>query len=110
MHTLKPTLFIRHHRALRAAFHHRQVWLCTQDFSRLMGYHLSPRHLDKLDDDQHITARLELDGRFEEQAMISESGAYALLVHHSIPENRALRYWLTHEVVAEMQRQGVLQA
>lgn len=32
--------------------------------------------------------------------MISESGAYTLLAHHHIPENRNLRYWLPHEVVA----------
>ncbi|MBD8826099.1 hypothetical protein [Pseudomonas sp. CFBP 13602] len=32
--------------------------------------------------------------------MISESGAYALLAQHCIPENRSLWRWLTHEVIA----------
>ncbi len=31
--------------------------------------------------------------------MISESGVYALMIHHHIPENQSLRQWLTHEVV-----------
>ena len=31
--------------------------------------------------------------------MVSESGMYALLVHHFIPENRHLRQWLSNEVV-----------
>ncbi|WP_258197875.1 hypothetical protein [Pseudomonas capeferrum] len=31
--------------------------------------------------------------------MVSESGAYTLLAHHHIPENRHLCWWLAHEVV-----------
>jgi prophage antirepressor-like protein len=102
MHILQPTLFTRHHRALRAVVHNRQIWFCAQDLGRLMGVHLSPRILEKLDDDQRVDACLEHAGRREEKALISESGAYTMLVHHNIPENRALRYWLTHEVVAAM--------
>ena len=34
--------------------------------------------------------------------MLSESGAYALLLYHYHPENRNLRQWLTHEVVPAM--------
>lgn len=31
--------------------------------------------------------------------MVSESGMYALLIHHFVPENRNLRQWLSNEVV-----------
>jgi prophage antirepressor-like protein len=31
--------------------------------------------------------------------MVSESGLFALLVHHVVPENRYLRQWLSHEVI-----------
>jgi prophage antirepressor-like protein len=31
--------------------------------------------------------------------MVSESGIYAILVHHCHAENRELRRWVTHEVV-----------
>lgn len=34
--------------------------------------------------------------------MISESGVYVLLVHHHHPEQRSLRQWITHEVVAAL--------
>lgn len=37
--------------------------------------------------------------------MISESGVLALLVHHYVPENRALRQWLTHEVLTTLHDQ-----
>jgi prophage antirepressor-like protein len=40
-----------------------------------------------------------IHGNIENTLLISESGVYALLVYHYCPEYRALREWLTHEVV-----------
>ena len=54
----------------------------------------------KLDPDQYRTVQLLRYGRYQETTMVSESGAYTLLAHHHVPENRHLRWWLTHEVVA----------
>lgn len=41
-------------------------------------------------------------GEYRDTVMISESGAYTVLAHHYIPENRSLRQWLTYEVIAVM--------
>lgn len=54
----------------------------------------------KLDTDQHRSLLLLRNGQYQQTTMVSESGAYTLLAHHPIPENRHLRWWLTHEVVA----------
>lgn len=40
-----------------------------------------------------------LHGSIDNTLLISESGVYALLVYHYCPEHRALREWLTHDVV-----------
>jgi prophage antirepressor-like protein len=40
-----------------------------------------------------------IHGSIENTLLISESGVYALLVYHYCPEYRALREWLTHDVV-----------
>ena len=42
---------------------------------------------------------VEVYGASKERLMVSESGAYALLIYHYCPENRLLREWLTHQVV-----------
>jgi prophage antirepressor-like protein len=34
-----------------------------------------------------------------DELMLSESGVYAMLIHHYHPENRSLRHWITNEVV-----------
>ncbi|WP_230388421.1 hypothetical protein [Pseudomonas putida] len=54
----------------------------------------------KLDPDQYRTVQLRRYGKYQETTMVSESGAYTLLAHHHVPENRHLRWWLTHKVVA----------
>ncbi|MBN6713068.1 Bro-N domain-containing protein [Pseudomonas capsici] len=95
----EATLFVRHHRMLRAIHSEAQAWFCLADLARLMGQTLGERSALKLDADQRRIVWLQANGKWQKQLMVSESGAFALLVHHYVPENRALRQWLTHEVL-----------
>ncbi|MCV4340613.1 BRO-N domain-containing protein [Pseudomonas capsici] len=95
----EPTIFIRHHRMLRAVMLDAQVWFPLQDLARLMGKQLDERATLKLDIDQRRTVWLLTHGNWEKCLMISESGVFAMLVHHYVPENRALRRWLAQEVL-----------
>ncbi|RMQ44552.1 hypothetical protein ALQ04_01780 [Pseudomonas cichorii] len=97
--SFEATLFFRHHRMLRAIFTEAQAWFCLADLARLMGQTLGERSVLKLDADQRRMVWLQANGNWQKQLMVSESGAFALLVHHYVPENRALRQWLTHEVL-----------
>ncbi|WP_017475904.1 Bro-N domain-containing protein [Pseudomonas sp. PAMC 26793] len=94
-----PTVFIRQNLSLHALLLENQPWFCARDLGRLMGWYLDERTTRKLDEDQRKTIKLLFHGQPEEMLMISESGAYALLVYHYTPGNRLLRSWLTHEVV-----------
>ncbi|MBX8525396.1 Bro-N domain-containing protein [Pseudomonas cichorii] len=95
----EPTIFIRHHRMLRAVMLDAQVWFPLQDLARLMGKQLDERATLKLDIVQRRTVWLLTHGNWEKCLMISESGVFAMLVHHYVPENRALRRWLAQEVL-----------
>ena len=64
-----------------------------------MGYPLNERFTLKLDPDQRRNVFLRKDGEVVDCAIVSESGLYALLVHHFVPENRNLRQWLSHEMI-----------
>ena len=94
-----PTVFTRHNRFLHAFIQDHQAWFCVQDLGRLMGQPLNERLIQKLDPDQRRSVCLLKDGKVVDALMVSESGMYALLVHHFIPENRHLRQWLSNEVV-----------
>ncbi|RMQ79669.1 hypothetical protein ALP99_04915, partial [Pseudomonas syringae pv. tomato] len=99
------TLFLRHSRMLRAIFTDAQAWFCLADLARLMGKALDQRATLKLDADQRREVWLQANGECQRQLMISESGTLALLVHHYVPESRALRQWLTHEVLTVLHDQ-----
>jgi len=95
----EPTRFTRHNRFIHALILESQAWFSVIDLGRLMGRPLDERLTRKLDSDQRRVLRLNYHGQVRETLMVSESGVYALMVHHHIPENQSLRQWLTHEVV-----------
>ncbi|MCY1394350.1 hypothetical protein D9M71_92670 [compost metagenome] len=97
-----PKVFTRHNRFLHAFMQNNQAWFCAQDLGRLMGKPLNERLTLKLDPDQRRSVCLLKDGKTVETLMVSESGMYALLVHHFVPENRNLRQWLSNEVIPMM--------
>jgi len=95
----EPTRFTRHNRFIHALILESQAWFSVTDLGRLMGRPLDERLTRKLDSDQRRVLSLNYHGKIQETLMVSESGVYALMVHHHIPENQSLRQWLTHEVV-----------
>ncbi|MHA6193529.1 BRO-N domain-containing protein [Pseudomonas wadenswilerensis] len=96
----EPTLFSRNNRPLHTLWLESQAWFCAHELGRMMGRHLDSRRIRRLDQDQQRSVLLLRYGHYVETLMVSESGAYALLAQQYVPENRHLRHWLTHEVVA----------
>lgn len=99
---LESRIFVRHRLQLRVVWARDQLWCCARDLGRLMGRSLGQRSLNKLDADQHQELAIRSHGSVQNTLMLSESGAYALLLYHYHPENRSLRQWLTHEVLPAM--------
>lgn len=96
---LTPSIFTRHKLPLHALLIQNQPWFCARDLGRLLHIYLNERILRKLDSDQHQTRKTLIHNQIENTLLISESGVYALLVYHYCPEYRALREWLTHQVI-----------
>ena len=96
---LNSRIFVRHRLQLRVVWLGDQMWCCARDLGRLMGRTLGRKGLAKLDADQHQELPIRSHGAVQDTLMLSESGAYAMLLYHYHPENRHLRQWLTHEVV-----------
>ena len=96
---LTPHIFTRHKLHLHALLLQNQPWFSARDLGRLLRIHLNDRQLRKLDPDQYQTTQTLIYGHIENTLLISESGVYAMLVYHYCPVYRALREWLTHQVV-----------
>jgi prophage antirepressor-like protein len=100
------TVFTRHNIHLHALLLENQPWFCARELGRLMGFNLGDRVVSKLDEDQRRTLLISYYGQPEQRLMLSESGAYALLIYHYAPGNRLLREWLTHQVVPVLRDAG----
>jgi len=96
---LIPHVFTRHKLHLHALLLENQPWFSARDLGRFLRLHLDDRAVRKLDPDQRQSAQMLIHGSIENTLLISESGIYALLIYHYCPEYRALREWLTHDVV-----------
>ena len=96
---LSPHVFTRHKLHLHALLLQNQPWFSARDLGRFLRLYLDDRAVRKLDPDQRQSARMLIHGSIENTLLISESGVYALLIYHYCPEHRALREWLTHDVV-----------
>lgn len=103
----QPTLFYRHNRPLHALLLENQPWFCARDLGRLIGWPLNERTVRKLDADQHRVMTLDYPSGAASELMVSESGVYAMLVHHYHAENRGLRQWITHDVVPALRGEAV---
>ncbi|WP_205300211.1 Bro-N domain-containing protein [Pantoea sp. Tr-811] len=86
-----PTLFTRNNRPLNTLWLESQAWFCAHELGRLSARFFDEHCIRKLDPDQYRTVQLLRYGQYQETAMVSESGAYTLLAHHHVPENRHLR-------------------
>lgn len=96
---LTPQVFTRYKLPLHALLIQNQPWFSARDLGRLLHIYLNERMLRKLDPDQYQTRKTLIHNQIENTLLISESGIYALLVYHYCPEYRALREWLTHQVI-----------
>jgi prophage antirepressor-like protein len=99
MDATNATTFFRHTRPFRALLIEGQAWFCLKDLARLMGLPYPERVIRRLDADQCRESWVNANGDWRKRLLISESGAFTLLARNHIPENRAVRHWLTHEVI-----------
>ncbi|WP_248804279.1 BRO family protein [Pseudomonas sp. MWU13-2100] len=95
----EPIRFPRHNRFIHGLMLESQAWFSVTDLGRMMGRALDERLTRKLDADQQRYLWMNYHGKIQNTLMVSESGMYALLIHHHIPENQHLRQWLSLEVI-----------
>jgi prophage antirepressor-like protein len=103
-----PSVFHRHHRALRALLIDDQAWVVAGDLGPLTNRHIDDKLTRKLDADQWRSERVENhQGAVETLLLISESAVCELLkVNFYHPEHRGLRQWITGEVIPALRSQA----
>nr|DAQ68601.1 MAG TPA: BRO family protein [Caudoviricetes sp.] len=60
----------------------------------------------RLDEDEKGTRSVRTPGGDQEMAVITEAGLYAAVLGSKVPEARAFKRWVTHEVLPALRRDG----
>ncbi len=76
------------------------------DVCRVLGIRDASKSILRLDDDEKSTNYVRTPGGREDMLCVTESGLYALILNSRKPKARALRRWITREVLPAIRKLG----
>lgn len=83
-----------------------EPWFVAADTARILEYSATSVLLRRIDEDDKGVRRLHTPGGEQELAIISEAGFYAAILGSKSSKARAVKKWLTHEVLPTIRRTG----
>lgn len=83
-----------------------QPWFVAADVATILGYRMASDMTRRLDDDEKGTRSVRTPGGDQDMTVISEAGLYSAVLGSKIPEAKAFKRWVTHEVLPAIRRHG----
>lgn len=83
-----------------------EPWFVATDIAKALGYSVASAMTRTLDDDEKGMHNLHTLGGNQEVSVISEAGLYSAILRSRIPEAKAFRRWVTHEVLPAIRAHG----
>jgi anti-repressor protein len=84
-----------------------EPWFVGKDVAERLGYRDTADALKKhVDGDDKLTRRFADSGQSREMYIINESGLYSLVLSSKLPEAKAFKRWITHEVIPAIRKHG----
>ncbi len=92
---------------VRAVIVDGEPWWVAADACAILGLSGPPaQHLRRLDDDEKGVISIHTPGGMQDVAGINESGMYSLMLGSKKAEARAVKKWLTSEVMPSIRKTG----
>ena len=76
------------------------------DVAKILGYGDATHMTRRLEDDEKGLRSVETPGGTQMANVISEPGLYSAILGSRVPEARAFKRWVTHEVLPALRRDG----
>lgn len=83
-----------------------EPWFVASDIAKALGYRMASDMNRRLDDDEKGTRSVRTPGGAQEMTVISEAGLYGAVLGSKLPEAKAFKRWVTHEVLPAIRRDG----
>lgn len=90
--------------SVRAVLVDGNPWFVTAHVLALLD--LNRSSIASLDDDEKGVHTVDTPGGPQQVSVISESGLYSLILRSRKPEAKAIKRWITHEVLPQIRRTG----
>ena len=83
-----------------------EPWFVASDVAKALGYRDAYNMTRRLDSDDKGPHSVSTPGGAQDMVVISEAGLYVAALGSKIPEARAFKRWVTHEVIPAVRRHG----
>ena len=91
---------------IRAMNEGGEPWFVATDVAKALGYGHTPHMTRRLDDDEKGVRSVDTPGGRQSLTVISEAGLYSAVLGSKIPEAKAFKRWVTHEVLPAIRKTG----
>lgn len=78
----------------------------ASDVAKILGYRMASDMTRRLEEDEKGTRSVRTPGGEQQMAVITEPGLYSAILGSRVPEARAFKRWVTHEVLPALRREG----
>lgn len=78
----------------------------AKDVAVILGYRDAANMTRRLEEDEKGTRSVSTPGGEQKMAVITEPGIYSAILGSRVPEARAFKRWVTHEVLPALRRDG----
>ena len=78
----------------------------AKDVAVILGYRDAANMTRRLEEDEKGTRSVSTPGGEQQMAVITEPGLYSAILGSRVPEARAFKRWVTHEVLPALRREG----
>lgn len=93
-------------RSVRVIQKDGQQWWVAADVCRILNHTNSRMALRSLDDDEKGVGKVYTPGGKQNLQIINDSGLFSLVLRSNLPEAKAFKRWLTHEVLPQIRKTG----
>ena len=93
--------------SIRALAIDNEPWFVASDIAKALGYRMASDMTRRLDDDEKGTRSMRTPSGEQDMTIISEAGMYSAILGSKLPEAKAFKRWVTHDVLPSIRRHGM---
>lgn len=91
---------------IRTITNNGEPWFVASDVAKALGYRMASDMNRRLDDDEKGTRSMRTPGGTQELTVVNEPGLYNAVLGSKLPEAKAFKRWVVHEVLPAIRKTG----